>query len=69
MNLPAFFLNAVVCTTPAHDNCMPPQFLWMAPKFLKDETREVNCSTRADELNRAQEDRTIFYRCDVRRGA
>lgn len=69
MNLPAFFLNAVVCTTPAHDNCMPPQFLWMAPKFLNDEARAQKCTARAGELNKAQTDPTIYYRCDVRRGA
>lgn len=69
MNLPAFFLNAVVCTTPAHDNCMPAQFLWMAPKFLNDEARAQKCAARAGELNKAQTDPTIYYRCDVRRGA
>ncbi|QKZ05542.1 hypothetical protein [Pseudomonas eucalypticola] len=69
MNLPAFFLNAVVCTTAAHDNCMPPQFVWMAPKFLNDDARAQQCNARAQGLNKAQEDKTIFYRCDAQRGA
>jgi hypothetical protein len=69
MNLSAFFLNAVVCTTAAHDNCMPAQFLWMPPKYLTDEVRATQCNARAEQLNKAQTDRTMFYRCDARRGA
>ncbi|MGY4493623.1 hypothetical protein [Pseudomonas sp. TE3610] len=48
---------------------MPAQFLWMPPKYLTDEVRATQCNARAEQLNKAQTDRTMFYRCDARRGA
>ncbi|UFH51308.1 hypothetical protein [Pseudomonas sp. KNUC1026] len=67
--IPALFLNALVCADPTHSVCMPPQFVWSAPKSVADHRRASRCEDFAETLNRAQQDKTILYRCDEERGA
>lgn len=69
MNATAVFLNAVMCTSPAHTTCMPPQFVWMAPKFLALDRRAEQCTEHAEALNNARKDLSMLYRCDSERGA
>lgn len=67
--LPAIFLNAVFCTTAAHTTCMPAQFSWTAPPEKRNDQRAELCKTEAAKRNKAIEGASMFYRCDVTKGA
>ncbi|PVZ19838.1 MULTISPECIES: hypothetical protein [unclassified Pseudomonas] len=68
-SIAALFLNAVVCADTAHSVCMPAQFVWAAPKSVAERRRASSCEKFAETLNHAQQDKTIFYRCEQQRGA
>lgn len=69
MTLPALFLNAVFCTTEAHTTCMPPQFVWAAETFVREDKRVRQCSEKAEAMNEKRKDITVLYRCDTTKGA
>lgn len=69
MPLPALFLNAVFCTSEAHTTCMPPQFVWTAETFVREEKRVEQCATKAAQLNAKRKDLSMLYRCDTVKGA
>ncbi|MFF7709265.1 hypothetical protein [Pseudomonas sp. NPDC007930] len=69
MSATAVFLNALMCTSPAHSTCMPAQFVWMAPKFLAEEERVQQCAEHAEALNKARKDMSVIYRCEAVKGA
>jgi hypothetical protein len=68
MPLPALFLNAVFCTTEAHTTCMPPQFVWVAESFVREDKRVEQCKERAEALNQKRTDLSVLYRCDTYKG-
>ncbi|MBA1242198.1 MULTISPECIES: hypothetical protein [Pseudomonas] len=68
MPLPALFLNAVFCTSEAHTTCMPPQFVWVAETFVREDKRVEQCAEKAAELNAKREDLSVLYRCDTKKG-
>jgi hypothetical protein len=68
MPLSALFLNAVFCTNEAHTTCMPPQFVWAAENFIRDDKRVAQCQEKAAQLNAKREDLSVLYRCDTTKG-
>lgn len=69
MPLPALFLNAVFCTSEAHTTCFPPQFVWVAENFIREDKRVDQCQAKAAEYNEKRTDLSVLYRCDTKKGA
>lgn len=68
MSLPALFLNAVFCTSDAQTTCMPPQFVWVADGFIREDKRVAQCKEKAEQLNAKRQDLSVLYRCDPAKG-
>lgn len=68
MIIASLYLNAVLCSDVKHTDCQAPQFMWTAPEGLPATVRVAECEVLKAELNKAQDDKSIFYRCDVTQG-
>jgi len=68
MIMAALFVNAVLCTDLTHADCQPAEFMWSPPEGNTIALRVQECRMLAHELNKAQDDKAVFYRCDSIKG-
>jgi hypothetical protein len=47
---------------------MPPQFVWVAESFVREDKRVEQCTEKAAALNQKRQDLSVLYRCDSIKG-